>query len=85
MEDWEKEEMAAMWKFQGQCDAAKVMHENRKHTSSISTQAECCGVVAAPFGNDHGVGGVIRSGGEGENNIETNRKTVGITKLVKES
>ena len=25
MEEWEREEMAAMWKFQGRCDAAAIM------------------------------------------------------------
>ena len=29
MEEWEKEEMAAMWKFQGQCDAARMMQGNQ--------------------------------------------------------
>ena len=27
MEEWEKEELTAMWKFQGACDANKIIYE----------------------------------------------------------
>ena len=30
MEEWEKEEMAAMWRFQGACDASAIMHEQER-------------------------------------------------------
>ena len=34
MEEWEKEEMAAMWRFQGACDASAIMHEQERHADS---------------------------------------------------
>ena len=53
MEEWEKEEMSAMWKFQGQCDA-----------SSLLTRTKSCGECGvAQFGHRRGAGGDDRSNG----------------------
>ena len=38
LEDWEKEELAAMWKFQGACDANKIMHELEKQIQKQNKQ-----------------------------------------------
>ena len=37
LEDWEKEELSAMWKFQGHSDAAKIMYEAEK-----AGEKTCC-------------------------------------------
>ena len=44
LEEWEKEEMAAMWRFQGKCDVARIEHEKQnsylRHLKSSVTEGK---------------------------------------------
>ena len=71
LEEWEKEELAEMWKFQGKCDAAKIMREQeqkiQQQNREIKRMCEELRTRKEPapsqqFGCGHGVGSEVSEG-----------------------